>query len=179
MAIEAAQASMVSAHGPIYIVSLWPHHYLGLNWHNYSHRYDMTFTDFLLSKLPEEEREELIQLLADRLSSLSPADKGFAIAQNTLNTQARIRKHGGLITEDQAIEKIHDELVQGVPKLQRFAAKIGDAALYRDLEKYRELPEIALAKHYSFNCFVQVEKERQQKEKEEQKQQEEQKKQEH
>jgi hypothetical protein len=113
------------------------------------------------SRLPKDEREEVSQLLADRLGALSHQERGFAIAEHRLNIQAKIRKHGGLITEDQAEEKIHETLVQGVPKLQRWALENHKTAFYWDLEKYRELPEIALAKHYSFNSFVQVVKEKQ------------------
>ena len=47
-----------------------------------------------------------------------------------------------------------------MPELQRVAVKYGNAALYRDLEKYRETPEVALFKHHSFNSFVQMKKER-------------------
>jgi hypothetical protein len=52
MAIEVAQEILGSVQRRTFILSLWPLHYLGLNWHNCNHRYDMTFTDFLLSRLP-------------------------------------------------------------------------------------------------------------------------------
>ena len=53
---------------------------------------------------------------------------------------------------------MHNELVQKVPELQRVAVKYSNAAPYRDLEKYRETPEVALFKHHSFNSFVQMKK---------------------
>jgi hypothetical protein len=116
----------------------------------------MTIEEFIVSKFPSEEREELTQLLLDRLSELSPQDKGFAIAQHRLDIQDRIRKHGVMITEDQAYEKMHDELVQAVPRLQRLAMKFGNASLYRDLEKYGDVPEVALFKNYHLTTMVQA-----------------------
>lgn len=62
---------------------------------------------------------------------------------------------------------MHNELVQKMPELQRVAVKYGNAALYRDLEKYRETPEVALFKHHSFNSFVQMKKERERQKEEE------------
>jgi uncharacterized protein (DUF2235 family) len=120
----------------------------------------MTIADYV-QKLPEDEREELIKFLADEFRSLSPTDKGFVKAHHVIYMQSKVAERGGMVTEEDIMQQNHEKLVQKVPELQRIAAKHGNTALYRDLEKYRETPEVAILKHHSLRDFVQLEKEEQ------------------
>jgi hypothetical protein len=66
----------------------------------------MTYAESIAEKLPVEEREELIKFMGDAFRSLSPEEKGIVIDLNLANIRAKIREYGGLVTENQAREKI-------------------------------------------------------------------------
>jgi hypothetical protein len=130
----------------------------------------MTLPNSFIERLPPDERDELIEFLNDSFDSLSPPEqKAFVIDSQAADTRAKIRKHGGLITEEQANERIDKETAPliyevlwrwAVKQATKKDAKNRDVAFVRDLEKYKETPQVAILKHFKCSNIVSVAQER-------------------
>jgi hypothetical protein len=108
----------------------------------------ISFAESLAAKFPEDEREELIEFMANALRSLSPQDRAEVMDLHAAEVRAKIREYGGLITTEQAREKMYNEKIERVYEIAKdLAMRSSHATLLRDLEIYRETPEVAILKH--------------------------------
>lgn len=128
----------------------------------------MTFSlDVLLSRLPpdmtESEWSDIKALLQNRMAELSPSDRAELIAMQLDSAREKVRdveretRGGAIIGMDKAEELNFIRQCDSVYKnMRQVAERTSNTALLRDLERYKDVPSIAVLKHLSMKSMLEI-----------------------
>jgi hypothetical protein len=128
----------------------------------------MTFSpDVIFSRLPEDMTEsewsDIKALLQNRMAELSPSDRAELIAMQLDSAREKVRevqretRGGAIIGTDKAEELNFIRQCDSVYKnMRQVAERTSNTALLRDLERYRNLPSIAVLRHMDMKSMLQL-----------------------